>query len=74
MNILGFDITITQMIVAVAVCLVVLFLLSRLLKRPKVDKHTERTKCSCGWSGVVSRFSGECPKCGNKLGSRIASS
>lgn len=73
MNILGFDITIAQMMIAGAVALVVLFLLSRLFKRPKVDQHTERTKCSCGWSGVVSRFSGECPKCGNTLGSRIAS-
>lgn len=73
MNVLGFDISVLQLIIAGAVALVVLFVLSRLFKRPKTDQHTERVKCTCGWSGVVSRFSGECPKCGNTIGSRVAS-
>ena len=76
MNVLGFDISITQMVVAGAVVLVALFLLrmiGRLFSRPKVDQHTERVKCGCGWSGVTSRFSGECPKCGVAIGSKIAS-
>ena len=43
MNVLGFVITVTQIVIAGTVALVVLFLLSRLCKRPKVNQHTEPT-------------------------------
>lgn len=74
MNAFGVEVSPVQIAVACAVGFPMLYIAARLLSRPKVDRHTERVKCVCGWSGVVSRYHGECPMCRAKLGSQVANS
>jgi hypothetical protein len=72
MNIGGFEVSVATIAIAAVAALLGLFLLSRMRTRPNVDRHTERVNCSCGWSGVVSRYKGACPQCGATIGARIA--
>ncbi len=31
------------------------------------EKQYEAARCSCGWSGRVSKFTRTCPKCNNEI-------
>jgi hypothetical protein len=52
----------------VVLALGVLWVLRRLLARPKGSSYTVPARCeSCGWTGSVSEFKPVCPKCAKPI-------
>jgi len=45
-----------------------LFVLSKVwnMVKPKPTTAGGKARCSCGWSGVTSRYRPKCPKCGKE--------
>lgn len=57
-----------RVIAAIVGVAVVLFILKRLLSRPKTSAHVTLSRCShCGWTGQVSRYKPVCPRCAKPI-------
>lgn len=61
-------VTVGHLAAGLLAILVIGGLLKIFRKGPVEPKHLVQRRCSCGWSGTVSKFNLTCPKCAKKLG------
>ncbi len=62
-------VTLMHLIIGI-VALIVLLKIWDLVFKTKTedrDEHYEAARCSCGWTGRVSKFTRTCPKCNNEI-------